>query len=129
MDELIIIADRVLLEPDEDEKQTKAGLYLPATVTEKERVGTGRVVRVGPGYVLPNPEYTEDEPWAAHREAVRYLPLQARPGDLAFYLRKDTVEITFKDKKYLIIPHAAILAVVRTSPEDILKNIGGEIEE
>lgn len=114
MDELIIIGDRVLIEPDEDEKQTKAGLYLPASVAESDRVGSGRVVKIGPGYVLPNPEYSEGEPWATDRSAVRYLPLQAQPGDHAFFMRKETIELTFRDKKYLIVQHGAILALVRS---------------
>ncbi len=127
MDELIIVGDRVLIEPDGGEKQTKAGLYLPATVAESDRVGGGRVIKVGPGYVLPNPEYSEGEPWAQDRSAVRYLPLQAQPGDHAFYLRKDSIEITFRDKKYLIVQHGAILALVRPQPnvDDILKGIDG----
>ncbi|HET6568051.1 MAG TPA: co-chaperone GroES family protein [Rhodothermales bacterium] len=125
MDELIIIGDRVLIEPDEDEKQTKAGLYLPASVAESDRVGSGLVVKIGPGYVLPNPEYSEGEPWAADRSAVRYLPLQAQPGDHAFYLRKESIELSFRDKKYLIVQHGAILALVRshTDADDILKGL------
>ena len=41
MSDLIIIGDRVLIEPQDGEQQTDSGLYLPATVTEKEKVGTG----------------------------------------------------------------------------------------
>jgi len=78
MSELIIVGDRVLIEPHEGEQQTAAGLVLPATVTEKERVGSGRVIRVGPGYLMANPEYSEGEPWSEPKEVVRYLPLQAR---------------------------------------------------
>lgn len=118
MVELIMVGDRVLIAPDEDEKQTKAGLYLPASVAEKERIGSGRVVKVGPGHLIPNPEYSEGESWAGNREAVRYLPLQARPNDFAFFLRKESVEMTFEEKEYLIVPHSAILALVRTHPED-----------
>ncbi len=130
MNELIIVGDRVLVEPDENERQTKAGLYLPASVAEKDRVGSGRVVKVGPGYVLPNPEYSEGEPWAHDRSAVRYLPLQAEPGDHAFFLRKESVEMTFEDRKYLIIHHGAILAFVREHPADsILKGLSDDLDE
>ncbi len=130
MDELIIVGDRVLIEPDDAEKQTKAGLYLPASVAESDRVGSGRVVKVGPGYILPNPEYSEGEPWAQDRSAVRYLPLQAESGDHAFFLRKESVEITFKEKKYLIVHHSAILALVRSHADvdDILNGLG-DIED
>ena len=115
--ELIIVGDRVLVTPDEGDKQTEAGLYLPASVAEKERIRGGRVEKVGPGYITPNPEFT-GEPWAQDREAVRYLPLQARPGDFAFFVRKEAVEITFEGREYLIVPHRAILALVRQQPED-----------
>lgn len=118
MNELIMVGDRVLVAPADEERQTKAGLYLPASVAEKERIGSGRIVKVGPGHLMPNPEYSEGEPWAGERDAVRYLPLQAQPNDFAFYLRKDAVELTFEDTEYLIVPHAAIVALVRTHPED-----------
>jgi chaperonin GroES len=129
MPELIIVGDRVLIEPNEGEQQTEAGLVLPASVSERDKVGSGRVVRVGPGYVMPNPEFTEGEPWAASREAVRYLPLQAQSGDLAFFLRKETIEITYERKKYLIMPHSAILALVRPDSDDILNEIEGMLDE
>ncbi|OGG46021.1 MAG: chaperonin [Candidatus Handelsmanbacteria bacterium RIFCSPLOWO2_12_FULL_64_10] len=125
MSELIIVGDRVLIEPEEGEQRTEAGLFLPATVTEKEKVGAGRVVRVGPGYLMANPEYSEGEPWTQPREVVRYLPLQAQPGDLAFFLRKEAVEITYEKKSYVIVHHAVILALVRPKPEDLLENIEG----
>ena len=118
MSELLIVGDRVLIRPDDGDKQTKAGLYLPATVLEQDRVGSGRVEQVGPGYVMPNPEYT-GEPWTAQRDAVRYLPLQARTGDYALFLRKEAVEIEYGGATYLIVPHGAILALVRPAhPED-----------
>ncbi|WP_457652677.1 co-chaperone GroES [Rhodocaloribacter sp.] len=119
MEELIIVGDRVLIAPDDGERLTKSGLYLPATVTDQDRVQSGRVVRVGPGYLMPNPEYDEREPWAP-RNAVRYLPLQARPGDFAFFLRSEAVALTYRDAPYLILPHGAILALIRPRPEDVL---------
>jgi len=123
MEEIIIVGDRVLIEPEGGEKQTKSGLYLPATVVDRERVSIGRIVRVGPGYIMPNPEYTDDEPWAPARNAVRYLPLQAKSGDLAFFLRKEMIELTFQDKDYVIVPHSAILALIRPTADDILDDI------
>lgn len=120
MQDIIIVGDRVLIQPEQGEKQTQSGLYLPATVIDQERVSIGRVVRTGPGYVIPNPEYSESEPWAPSREAARYLPLQAQAGDLAFYLRKEAIEITLNDTSYVIVPHNAVLALVRDSAEEIL---------
>ena len=43
------------------------------------------MVRVGPGYLTANPEYS-DEPWTTPQQSVRYLPLQAQEGDFAFFL-------------------------------------------
>jgi len=60
MDELILVGDRVLIAPEDGEKQTKAGLYVPTTVAAKDRAGSENVVRIGPGYVIPNPDYSDD---------------------------------------------------------------------
>lgn len=125
MDEIIIIGDRVLIEPEGGEKQTRSGLYLPATVVDREKVSIGRIVRVGPGYVMPNPEYTDGEPWAPAKNVARYLPLQAQIGDLAFFLRKEMIEVTFQEKEFVIVPHSAILALIRPSADDILDDIEG----
>lgn len=125
MAELILVGDKVLIEPDEGEKLTASGLVLPASVTEQEKVRAGRIVKVGPGYLMPNPEYSEGEPWQQSRTAVRYLPLQATPGDVAFFLFKESTELRYEDRTYLIIPHAAILALVRTTPDDVLDGIDG----
>ena len=129
MSDLIIIGDRVLIEPQDGEQQTDSGLFLPATVTEKEKVGTGRVARTGPGHLMPNPDYTEGEPVVNSREAVRYLPLQAQIGDFAFYLRKESIEIKYQDKNYVILPHGAILALVRSEGDDLLKDIEDLLDE
>ena len=34
-------------------------------------------------------------------------------GDYAIFLKEAAVEIEFEEKKYLIVPHTAILALVR----------------
>ena len=124
MSELIVVGDRVLIAPEEGETQTEAGLVLPASVAERQDVRVGKVEQVGPGYVMPNPDYT-GEPWTTDRDSVRYLPLQAQPGDHAFFLKKEAVEIKFNGQDYLIIPHSAILALVRQQPE----NLAGDIEQ
>lgn len=112
MQTLVLVGDRVLIEPEDGERQTRSGLLLPASVAEGDRVGGGRVAEVGPGYLTANPEFSEREFWA-EGDSVRYLPLQAQPGDFAFYLRKDAIELTFRERKYVIVHHNAILALVR----------------
>ncbi len=120
--EMIIVGDRILLDLDAGEDKTKSGLYLPPSVREKEKVATGRVIKVGPGYPIPNPNYTEDEPWSPPKDPMRYIPLQAKEGDYAIFLREQGVEIEFEEKKYLIVPQSAVLALVRDElREDVVR--------
>ncbi|NOX20979.1 MAG: co-chaperone GroES [Nitrospirae bacterium] len=109
--EIIIVGPRVLIAPDTEEK-TRAGLYLPPTVKEKEEVASGLIIKTGPGYPVAEPS-SLDEPWA-EKKGVSYIPLQAKEGDYAIFLKKDAVEIEYEDKKYLIVPHSSILALIRT---------------
>jgi co-chaperonin GroES (HSP10) len=39
--------------------------------------------------------------------------MQAKIGDHALFFRKAAVEITFENVKYLVVPEAAILVLVR----------------
>ena len=110
--ELLVIGDRILVEPKEAESRTKVGLLLPASVVEKEEVQSGTVVAVGPGIPLPPPQ-DEAEPWKESYRKPRYLHLQVVVGDHAVFFRKAAVEITFDDKAYLVVPHSAILVVIR----------------
>lgn len=54
IDKLIVIGDRVLIEPSVATKKTKGGLLLPAGYQEKEDVQTGYILKCGPGYPLPS---------------------------------------------------------------------------
>jgi len=109
---LIIVGDRVLIDPDERMDKTPSGLYLPPTVKEKEKIMGGHVAKTGPGY--PIPDSTPDESWTTGKKEVKYLPLQAAEGDYAIFLKDAAMEIEFEERKYLIVPHSAILAIVRT---------------
>jgi len=111
--QMVLVGDRILLQVDEDTDKTKSGLYLPPSVREKEKVATGKVVKVGPGYPIPNPNYTDDEPWSTPKDPMRYIPLQAKEGDYAIFLREQGIEVEFEDTKYLIVPQSAVLVLVR----------------
>lgn len=110
---LIVVGDRILIEPDEGEDRTEVGLYLPRWAVEKEAVQAGRVVAVGPGIPLPALDSMEDEPWKERSQAIRHVPMQARIGDYAIFLRKASIEIKFEGKTYLIVPQGAILLLDR----------------
>ena len=111
--QMMVVGDRVLLQLDEELDKTKSGLYLPPSVREKEKVAMGKVVKVGPGYPIPNPNYTEDEPWSTPKDPMKYIPLQAKEGDYAIFLREQAIEVEFEEQKYLIVPQSAVLMLVR----------------
>jgi chaperonin GroES len=108
----ILIGDRVLIKPKSEQKRTGSGLYLPPGVSENEKVHSGYVLKVGPGYPIPAINES-DEPWMSTGDNVKYVPLQPKEGDLAVYLQKSGWEIEFNKEKYLIIPHSAILLLIR----------------
>ncbi|KAA9354589.1 MULTISPECIES: co-chaperone GroES [Larkinella] len=109
---LIVVGDRVLVKPKNPSERTNSGLYLPPTVTEKEQVQSGYVIKVGPGYPIPSP--SEEEPWKETEEKVKYMPLQALEGDLAIYLQRNAIELEYEGEKYCIVPQSAILLLERS---------------
>jgi len=115
VDKFIIIGDRVLVKPREMETHTKSGLVLPATVKEKEEIQSGYIIKTGPGYPIPSTE--ADEPWKADSSPTKYMGMQAMEGDLAIFLKSRSHEIEFENEKYLIIPHSAILLLIRDDHE------------
>ena len=84
------LADRVLIEPKEAETKTAAGIYIPDTAKEKPQQGT--VIAAGPG--------KKDE------------PMEVKAGDQVIYGKYAGTEVTFEDKKYVIVKQSDILAVL-----------------
>jgi len=111
--ELIVVGDRVLIEPDNREDRTDTGLYLPQGVKEKEKVQSGTVVKIGPGYPIPDPQSMDSEPWQRAHAETKYFPLQAKEGDYCIFLRNAGIELAFEQKKYVVVPHSAILVLLR----------------
>jgi len=110
---LLVAGDRVLIAPEEGEERTKVGLYLPATALEGQQVQQGLIIATGPGDPIPDPSAFDEEPWRVEEKTPRFRPMQARVGDHAIFFRKAAVEIRFEDKRYLVVPQAAILVLVR----------------
>ncbi len=108
---IIIIGDRVLIRPSRPNEKTASGLYLPPGVQEREKVQQGVVIKTGPGFVIPIP--VEDEVWKSDDEKVKYVPLQAREGDIAIFLMNGATEIEYEGLKYFIVPQNAILMLER----------------
>ena len=97
---LIVIGDRMLIKPTRPDERTASGLYLPPGVQEKEKVQQGYVIKTGPGYAIPMP--VENESWKGEEEQVKYVPLQAKEG-----------EVIYENEKYFIVPQSAILMLER----------------
>ena len=114
----IVIGDRILIKPKSPQEKTKSGLYLPPGVQQKEKLHAGYVLKVGPGYPIPAIQEI-DEPWKDKSSEVKYVPLQAKEGDLAVYLQASASEIEFNKEKYVIVPHSAILLLIRD--EDLFR--------
>ncbi len=108
---LIIIGDRLLIKPTQAHDRTASGLYLPPSVQEKEKVQQGYVIKTGPGYAIPVP--IENESWKAEEEQVKYVPLQAKEGDLAIFLVSGATEVMYEEEKFYIVPQNAILMLER----------------
>lgn len=111
------MGDRVLIKPKKMDDRTDSGLYLPPGVQEKERIQSGFVIKAGPGYPIPLPA-DEDELWKGNDDPIKYIPLQAKEGDLAIFLQKGAVEVIYEKEKYFIVPQSSILMLERE--EDLL---------
>ena len=111
---LIVVGDRVLIHVNEGEERTKVGLYLPSTAIDSQAVQGGTIMATGPGTPMPSfDSQSGEEPWKEPLRELRFVPMQARRGDYALFFRKAAVEITFEGERFLVVPQAAILALVR----------------
>ncbi len=55
----------------------------------------------------------ENEPWKSEEEQVKYMPLQAKEGDLAIFLINGATEVMYEGEKFFIVPQGAILLLER----------------
>ena len=79
--------------------------YFPSNVTVLEKC---------------QPIYEQLQGWKSSTSDIREfknLPMEAKPGDYALFLRKASVEIKYKHESYLIVPQGAILVLVRDEQE------------
>lgn len=89
------LADRVIVEPVEQEDMTSSGIYVPETAKEKPQEAL--VVAVGPGRMLDNGERA---------------PMEVKEGDRVIFAKYAGSEIKMDDTKYLILGEKDILAIV-----------------
>jgi len=91
------LADRVLVEPVEEEEVTFAGGKLVLPETAKEKPQKGVVLAVGPGR-------KDDE--------GKVIPMDVKVCDQVLYAKYAGTEIKIEGKKYLILKESDILAVI-----------------
>lgn len=109
---LIVVGDRVLIRLKKPNERTSTGLYLPPGVQEKEKIQQGYIIKIGPGY--PIPIASEDpEPWMDQEEKIKYIPLQAKEGDLAIFLLSGAHEVLYEGEKLYIVSQSSILMLER----------------
>jgi chaperonin GroES len=89
------LADRLVVEPSEQEDITASGIYVPETAKEKPQEGT--VVASGPG--------RKDD------DGDR-IPMDVAEGDKVLYAKYAGTEVKLDDKKYLILKESDILAIL-----------------
>ncbi|WP_457630634.1 co-chaperone GroES [Oceanithermus sp.] len=89
------LADRVVVEPIEEEVTTKGGIVLPDTAKEKPQ--KGKVIAVGSGKLLDNGER---------------VPLEVKEGDIVVFAKYGGTEIEIEGNEYVILSERDLLAVV-----------------
>ncbi len=89
------LADRLVVEPIEQEEVTAGGIILPETAKEKPQQGT--VIAAGPG--------------RADDEGER-IAMEVKVGDRVLYAKYSGTEIKLDGKKVLILRESDILAVI-----------------
>ena len=112
LEKINVVGDRVLVKPRKESEKTDSGLYLPPGVREKEKIQTGFIVKVGPGYPIPVP-LDEDDAWKQEEDQMKYVPLQAKQGDKAIFLQNGAFEVVYENEKYFIVSQASILMLER----------------
>lgn len=119
MEKLIVVGDRVLIKPVSGSSKSRGGLLLPPGYKEKEEVQSGYILKTGPGYPIPLPSDDFDEPWKKKEEGVNYIPLQAKVGDLAIFLKKGAIEFQYHGEKYFVVAQHSILLLERDELDEV----------
>jgi chaperonin GroES len=89
------LADRVVIEPTEQEEVTAGGIILPETAKEKPQ--QGKIIAAGPGRT---------------DEKGKRVEMEVKVGDKVLYAKYSGTEIKLDGKKVLILRESDILAVV-----------------
>ncbi len=89
------LADRVVVEPLEEDIQERRGIIIPDTAKEKPQ--QGKVMAVGPG---------------ALADDGSRKPMEVKSGDKILYGKWTGSEVSIDDQDYLIMRESDILAII-----------------
>ena len=89
------LADRVVVEPLEEEEVTALGIVLPETAKEKPQKGA--IVATGPG---------------RRDEAGKLVPMEVKVGDVVLYAKYAGTEVKLGDQTVLVLRESDVLAIV-----------------
>ncbi|UYN90270.1 MAG: co-chaperone GroES [Anaerolineales bacterium] len=89
------LADRVLVEPIEDEEITPGGIVLPETAKEKPQ--RGKILAAGPG---------------GRDDDGKVIAMEVAVGDIVLFAKYAGTEIKVEGKKLMILRQSDLLAIV-----------------
>lgn len=89
------LADRLVVEPQEQEEQTSGGIILPETAKEKPQ--QGKVIAAGPG---------------ARKESGERVDMEVKVDDVVLYAKYSGTNIKLNGTEYLILKESDVLAIV-----------------
>ena len=89
------LADRLVVEPIEQEEMTASGIYVPETAKEKPQ--EGKVIAAGPG---------------RRDDDGKRIPMDVTEGDRVLYAKYGGTEVKLDERKYLILRESDVLAIL-----------------
>jgi len=90
------LSNYIFVETFNEDKTTKSGIFIPASVEEKPIMG--KVIAVGPG------KTTDDG---------KLIPLNVKVGDQVLFTKYTPNEIKIDEKEYLAVREDDILAIIQ----------------
>jgi chaperonin GroES len=90
------LADRVVVEPLEEEQKTATGVYLPDSAQERPSKGT--IIAIGPGRLDEN---------------GKRIAMEVKVGDKVLYAKYGGTEVKVGEKDLLVLKESDILAVMQ----------------
>jgi len=89
------LSDHIFVEPLNEEKITKSGIFIPETTEEKPVAG--KVIAVGSGKIT---------------DEGKIIPMNVKVGDKILFTKYAPNEIKIEDKEYLVIREDDVLAIL-----------------